>query len=133
MICLPCYYRQAKKVHFFFIVTALKCLFIEFLLQVFDKTEKKIRIYDNTRTSHEHFTPRYGNSEVIPFIICFVLHSYFKKHFMTWVQSALSPFLSSRDAFRNVDSLDGWTVCNPQQWRRNDGNNCGVFVCSVSG
>lgn len=29
-------------------VTALKCLFIEFLLQVFDKTEKQIRIYDNT-------------------------------------------------------------------------------------
>ncbi len=53
---------------------------------------------------------------------------------MTWVQSALSPFLSSRDAFRNVDSLDGWTVCNPQQWRRNDGNNDGgVFVCTVSG
>ncbi|XP_050957408.1 uncharacterized protein LOC127158281 [Labeo rohita] len=37
-----------------------------------------------------------------------------------------------KDAFRNVDSLDVWTVCNPQQWRRNDGNNCGVFVCTMA-
>ncbi len=48
MICLQFYYRQAKKVQKNVTVTALKCLFIEFLLQVFDKTEKKIRIYDNT-------------------------------------------------------------------------------------
>ncbi|XP_077093816.1 uncharacterized protein LOC143745582 [Siphateles boraxobius] len=37
-----------------------------------------------------------------------------------------------KDAFRNLDSLEGWTVCNPQQWQRNDGSNSGVFVCTAA-
>ncbi|XP_058627749.1 uncharacterized protein LOC131537991 isoform X2 [Onychostoma macrolepis] len=70
-----------------------------FILWVFDKMEKQIKIYDNTE--------RYMNISPPDMDIL-------------------------KDAYRNVDSLDGWTVCNPQQWRRNDGNNCGVFVCTMA-
>ncbi|ROL47026.1 hypothetical protein DPX16_20678 [Anabarilius grahami] len=35
-----------------------------------------------------------------------------------------------KDAFRNIASLDDWTVSSPQQWQRDDGRNCGVFVCT---
>ncbi|XP_065129172.2 uncharacterized protein [Paramisgurnus dabryanus] len=37
-----------------------------------------------------------------------------------------------RNAFRNVGSLNDWTITYPQQWHRDDGRNCGVFVCTVA-
>ncbi|KAI7793167.1 hypothetical protein IRJ41_006757 [Triplophysa rosa] len=37
-----------------------------------------------------------------------------------------------KNEFRNVDKLDGWTVSSPNQWQRDDGRNCGVFVCTMA-
>ncbi|XP_077095332.1 uncharacterized protein LOC143746925 [Siphateles boraxobius] len=37
-----------------------------------------------------------------------------------------------REAFQKLGSLDGWTVCNPEQWMQRDGVNCGVFVCTAA-
>ncbi|XP_077098211.1 uncharacterized protein LOC143749670 [Siphateles boraxobius] len=53
-----------------------------FILWVFDKTAKKIRIYDNTQHN---------------------------------INISATDMDILKDVFRNLDSLEGWTVCNPQQ------------------
>ncbi|XP_050988107.1 uncharacterized protein LOC127178950 [Labeo rohita] len=37
-----------------------------------------------------------------------------------------------KDAFRNIASLNSWTVSSPRQWQRDDRRNCGVFVCTMA-
>ncbi|XP_067227090.1 uncharacterized protein [Chanodichthys erythropterus] len=37
-----------------------------------------------------------------------------------------------REAFQKYGSLEGWTVCNPEQWIQQDCVNCGVFVCTAA-
>ncbi|KAG9283629.1 HMG domain-containing protein 3-like [Astyanax mexicanus] len=37
-----------------------------------------------------------------------------------------------KEAFKQYESLEGWTVSNPHQWTKNDGYNCGVFVCTMA-
>ncbi|KAL7878839.1 hypothetical protein AOLI_G00098130 [Acnodon oligacanthus] len=34
-----------------------------------------------------------------------------------------------KEGFKH-DSLHGWTLYSPQQWIKNDGYNCSVFVCT---